>query len=204
MILSLVIMQLIMSCSKTNNRKETKNYGKIIIKNISSKSVFINDYDLKECAVNDFCINFEKKIQEYNFSLAVSDADMSDIYYNFMYELQPGSEIELKFDLDEIIDLNCYRFLVFDESERSKIKKDDSKIESIKTIGNKIIVEENLGQANEIVYSYYVSKVSFGQGTYLQYCENIRKYGIVLNGTRKKNGEIIFEVLDDDIYSPHK
>lgn len=193
-------MQLIMSCSKNDNRNEVKQSGKVIIKNNSSKNVYINEYDLKSCAVSEFCIDFDKKIKEFNFSLAVSEADLSDIHYNFMYKLQPDSEIALKFDSGKIQDLNCYRFSVFDESERNKINEVEAKIESIKKNGDKIIVEENLGQANEIVYSYYVSLVSFSQGSYLQYCENIQKYGIVLKGNRNMNDEIIFEILDDNIF----
>ena len=183
-----------MNCSKntTNkvNNSTDKNKVEVVVKNNSSNAVFLDNCNFRGLACSCACIDEDKKINEYLFSLSPNmSANFSHAYYDFTYQLDPGASVVFYCDEEKIKDDNCYKVSEVDIDYDSS----DENTEVILTLEKTKYIKTKIGKAAECIYTYYVSLKPLPQGTIPEYTENIKKYGIKLSGTFSSN-KLIFEV----------
>ena len=194
MILLLSIMLLMMNCfknttNKVNNSTE-KNKVEVVVINNSSNLVYLDNCNFRGLACSCACIDEDKKINEYLFSLSPNmSANFSHAYYDFTYQLDPGASVIFYCDEEKIKDDNCYKVSEVDIDYDSS----DENTEVILTLEKTKSIKTKIGKAAESIYTYYVSSKPLPQGTIPEYTENIQKYGIKLSGTFSSN-KLIFEV----------
>ncbi len=167
-----------------------KNQIEVIINNNSSNLVYLDKCNFRGLACSCACIDEDKKINEYLFSLSPNmSANFSHAYYDFTYQLDPGASVVFYCDEEKIKDDNCYKVSEVDIDYDSS----DENTEVILTLEKTKYIKTKIGKAAECIYTYYVSSKPLPQGTIPDYTENIKKYGIKLSGTFSSN-KLIFEV----------